>query len=177
MTAACAELRSSWLPARLEQVYQCDRHTIAIALRTLDRRGWLTVSWHPQAARVCIGDAPPRSPDTFTFSQQLRHQLSGLALVSLESIAPWERVVDLQFARRPGDEALWHVYIEIMGNYSNVILTGQDNLIVTAAHQVSSNQSSVRPIQTGQPYEIPPVLTNPIPRLDESQERWQERIN
>jgi predicted ribosome quality control (RQC) complex YloA/Tae2 family protein len=177
LTAACAELQAEWLPARLEQVYQRDRHTIAIALRTLDRRGWLTVSWHPQAARICIGDAPPRSPDTFTFSQQLRHQLSGLALVKLETIAPWERVVDLQFARRPGDEALWHVYVEIMGNYSNVILTGQDNLIVTAAHQVSSNQSSVRPIQTGQPYEIPPVLTNPIPRLDEPQARWQERIN
>ncbi len=177
MTAACAELRAEWLPARLEQVYQRDRHTVAIALRTLERRGWLTVSWHPQAARVCMADAPPRTPDTFTFSQQLRHQLGGLALVSIEAIAPWERVIDLQFARRPGDVALWHVYVEIMGNYSNVILTGHDNLIVTAAHQVSSHQSSVRPIQTGQPYEIPPVLTNPIPRLDESQERWQERIN
>jgi len=177
LTAACAELRAEWLPARLEQVYQRDRHTVAIALRTLDRRGWLNVSWHPQAARVCMADAPPRTPDTFTFSQQLRHQLGGLALVSIEAIAPWERVIDLQFARRPGDAALWHVYVEIMGNYSNVILTVHDNLIVTAAHQVSSHQSSVRPIQTGQPYEIPPVLTNPIPRLDESQERWQERIN
>jgi predicted ribosome quality control (RQC) complex YloA/Tae2 family protein len=177
LTAACAELRAEWLPARLEQVYQRDRHTVAIALRTLDRRGWLNVSWHPQAARVCMAEAPPRTPDTFTFSQQLRHQLGGLALVSLEAIAPWERVIDLQFARRPGDAALWHVYVEIMGNYSNVILTGHDNLIVTAAHQVSSQQSSVRPIQTGQPYEIPPILTNPIPRLDESQERWQERIN
>ena len=177
LTAACAQLRAEWLPARLEQVYQRDRHTVAIALRTLERRGWLTVSWHPQAARVCMADAPPRTPDTFTFSQQLRHQLGGLALVSIEAIAPWERVIDLQFARRPGDAALWHVYVEIMGNYSNVILTGHDNLIVTAAHQVSSQQSSVRPIQTGQPYEIPPVLTNPIPRLDESQERWQERIN
>jgi predicted ribosome quality control (RQC) complex YloA/Tae2 family protein len=177
LTAACAELRAEWLPARLEQVYQRDRHTIAIALRTLDQRGWLTVSWHPQAARVCMGDSPPRTPDTFTFSQQLRHQLGGLALVSIEAIAPWERVIDLQFARRPGDSALWHLYVEIMGNYSNVILTGHDHLIVTAAHQVSSHQSSVRPIQTGQPYEILPALTNPIPRLDESQERWQERIN
>lgn len=177
LTAACAELRAEWLPARLEQVYQCDRHTIAIALRTLDQRGWLTVSWHPQAARVCMADAPPRTPDTFTFSQQLRHQLGGLALVSMEAIAPWERVIDLQFARRPGDAALWHLYVEIMGNYSNVILTDHNHLIVTAAHQVSSHQSSVRPIQTGQPYEIPPVLTNSIPRLDESRERWQERIN
>ncbi|MBW4517942.1 MAG: NFACT family protein [Timaviella obliquedivisa GSE-PSE-MK23-08B] len=177
LTAACTELRAEWLPARLEQVYQRDRHTLAIALRTLERRGWLTISWHPQAARVCMADAPPRTPDTFTFSQQLRHQLGGLALVSIEAIAPWERVIDLQFAHRPGDATLWHVYVEIMGNYSNVILTGSDHLIVTAAHQVSNQQSSVRPIQTGQPYEIPPVLTNPIPRLDESQERWQERIN
>jgi predicted ribosome quality control (RQC) complex YloA/Tae2 family protein len=177
LTAACADLRTNWLPARLEQVYQRDRFTIALALRTLDRRGWLTVSWHPQAARICLGDAPPRSPDTFTFSQQLRHQLGGLALVRMQAIAPWERVIDLQFARRPDEEALWHVYVEIMGNYSNVILTGADNLIVTAAHQVSSNQSSVRPIQTGQPYEIPPILTQTIPSLEEPQERWRERIS
>jgi predicted ribosome quality control (RQC) complex YloA/Tae2 family protein len=176
LTAVCAQLRQDWLPARLEQVYQRDRHTLALALRTLDRRAWLTLSWHPQAARICIGDAPPRSPDTFTFSQQLRHQLAGLALVGIETIAPWERVIDLQFARRPGEAALWHVYVEIMGNYSNVILTGEDHLIVTAAHQVSSQQSSVRPIQTGQPYEMPPRLMNPIPSLEESQERWRERV-
>lgn len=177
LSATCVELRSTWLPARIEQVYQWDRHTIALALRTLDRRGWLIVSWHPQAARLYIGDAPPRIPDTFTFSQQLRHQLNGLALVSIETIAPWERALDLQFARRPGDPALWHLYVEVMGKYSNVILTTQDNLIVTAAHQVSSQQSSVRPIQTGQPYEVPPALNDPMPSLSESQSRWQERIS
>jgi predicted ribosome quality control (RQC) complex YloA/Tae2 family protein len=177
LMAACAELQTDWLPARLEQVYQRDRHTIALALRTLDQRAWLTLSWHPQAARVCIGDPPPRVPDTFTFSQQLQHQLKGLALVKIEAIAPWERVLDLQFARRPGEDALWHLYVEIMGKYSNVILTNQENLIVTAAHQVSSQQSSVRPIQTGQPYEVPPALTDPAPNLSEPQARWRERIS
>lgn len=177
LMAACTELRTDWLPARFEQAYQRDRHTISLALRTLDRRGWLTLSWHPQAARLCMGDAPPRTPDTFTFSQQLRHQLSGLALIALQPIAPWERVIDLQFAQRPGEAALWHLYIEIMGNYSNVILANQDNAIVTAAHQVSQQQSSVRPIQTGQPYEVPPILTNAVPSLEESFSRWQERIS
>jgi predicted ribosome quality control (RQC) complex YloA/Tae2 family protein len=177
LVAICTELRSTWLPARLEQVYQRDRYTLAIALRTLKERCWLTVSWHPQAARLCLGDAPPRSPDTFTFSQQLRHQLSGLALTAIETIAPWERALDLQFARRPGEPALWHLYVEIMGKYSNVILTNADDLIVTAAHQVSTQQSSVRPIQTGQPYEFPPALNDPIPTLNESQSRWQERVS
>lgn len=174
--AACAELRASWLPARLEQVVQRDRHTIALCLRTLNQRGWLTLSWHPQAARVCIDAPPPKGPDTFTFSQQLRHQLNGLALVAIEAIAPWERVLDFRFARRPGDPALWHLYVEIMGKYSNVVLTTADNQIVTVAHQVSAQQSRVRPVLTGQPYEFPPGLTESMPSLEESRDRWQERV-
>lgn len=177
LTAACSEIRDLWLPARTEQVYQRDRYTIALGLRTLKQRGWLEISWHPQAARICIGSPPPRIPDTFTFSQQLLHQLSGLALVEINAIASWERVVDLQFARRPGEPALWHLYVEIMGKYSNVMLTDSTKAIVTAAHQVSQQQSSVRPIQTGQLYEPPPELTGAIPTLSESQERWQERVS
>ncbi|NJR24112.1 MAG: fibronectin/fibrinogen-binding protein [Richelia sp. CSU_2_1] len=177
LTAACSELRVQWLPARLEQVYQRDRFTVALGLRTMKQRGWIDISWHPAAARLCVGDAPPRIPDTFTFSQQLRHQLNGLALVDIAPVSPWERVIDLQFAKRPGETALWHLYAEIMGKYSNVILTAQDNLVVTCAHQVSAKQSSVRPIQTGQPYEMPPSLTDAAPSLLEPQNRWQERIS
>jgi predicted ribosome quality control (RQC) complex YloA/Tae2 family protein len=177
LTAACSEIRANWLPARIEQVYQRDRFTIAIALRTLNQRGWLDISWHPQAAHICISEPPPRAPDTFTFSQQLKHQLGGLALVGIEAISPWERVIDLQFARRPEETALYHLYAEVMGKYSNVILTDASNEIITAAHQVSHQQSSVRPIQTGQNYETPPKLTGKVPNLSESLERWQERVS
>ncbi|MFB2896689.1 NFACT family protein [Aerosakkonemataceae cyanobacterium BLCC-F50] len=177
LTAACEELRAGWLPSRLEQVYQRDRFTISLALRTLKGRGWLDISWHPQAARLCIAAPPPKAPDTFTFSQQLRHQLGGLALTAVTEIAPWERVLDFQFGKRPGDPPLWHLYVEIMSKYSNVILTDADNIIITAAHQVNEQQSSVRPILTGQRYEVPPLLSDPIPSLSESQQRWQERIS
>ncbi|BAY45599.1 fibronectin-binding A domain-containing protein [Scytonema sp. HK-05] len=177
LSAVCSDIRAHWLPSRIEQVYQRNSYTIAIALRTLKPRGWLEISWHPQTARLHIGDPPPRTPDTFTFSQQLLHQLGGLALVGLETIAPWERVVDLQFAGRPGESALYHLYIEIMGKYSNVVLTDANNIIITVAHQVSQQKSSVRPILTGQPYETPPSLTAAIPSLSESQERWQERVS
>ncbi len=176
LTAIGAELRAAWLPARLEQVYQRDRHTVYLGLRTFKQRAWLLLSWHPQAARLCISSAPPRTPDTFTFSQQLKHQLGNLALVSIAPIAPWERVLDLQFAQRPGEPALWHLYVEVMGKYSNVVLANQDHQIVTAAHQVSAQQSSVRPIQTGDPYELPPPLTDSTPTLTEPFDRWQERV-
>ncbi|MDJ0600509.1 MAG: NFACT RNA binding domain-containing protein [Crocosphaera sp.] len=176
LTAICHDLQTHWIPAKVEQVYQRDRYTISIALRTLKKRSWLTISWHPQAARLCIGNPPPRTPDTFTFSDQLRHQLNGFALTALKMISPWERVVDLQFAKRPGDDPVWHLFVEIMGKYSNVILTDHKQQIVTVAHQVNANQSTVRTVQTGQNYELPPALTGTFPKLQENQERWQERV-
>jgi predicted ribosome quality control (RQC) complex YloA/Tae2 family protein len=176
LKALAIELRDRWIPSRLEQVYQLDRTHLALALRTIERRAWLHICWHPQAAHLAIGDAPPRGQDTFTFSDQLRHQLKGLALVEVADIAPWERVLDFRFARRPGDAIVWHLYVEIMGKYSNAILVDRDDAIVTAAHQVSSQQSSVRPILTGKPYEIPPSLTDPSPSLTEAFERWRDRV-
>ncbi|MFK8182294.1 MAG: NFACT family protein [Phormidesmis sp.] len=176
LAAVRADLQSHWLPARCEQVYQRDPYTLFIALRTLDDRGWLAISWHPQAARLHMAPPPPKQPDTFTFSQQLKHQLGGLALTKIEVIAPWERALDLQFARRPDEEALWHLYVEIMGKYSNVILTTADKQIVTAAHQVSEQQSSVRPIQTGKPYVFPPAIRGKLPTLSESFEDWRDRV-
>ncbi len=177
LTAIYSELIRHWLPARIEQVYQRDRFTICLSLRTIKERGWLTICWHPEAARVCIGDPPPRSPDTFTFSDQLRHQFQGLALTTIEKIAPWERVLDFQFAKRPGDPILWHLYVEIMGKYSNVILTDANNQIIAPARQVSSSQSSVRPIQTGQLYHVPPPLRGTFPKLEESSSRFRERVS
>jgi predicted ribosome quality control (RQC) complex YloA/Tae2 family protein len=177
LMAVSAELNRDWIPARVEQVYQRDRFTISLALRTLKAKPWLTICWHPEAARINLGDPPPRIKDTFTFSDQLRHQLKGLALIAIQAIAPWERVLDLQFANRPGEEPLWHLYVEIMGKHSNLILTDAQGQIITPARQISTAQSSVRPIQTGQRYEVPPSLTSSIPKLEESFTRWHERVS
>ena len=176
LVAICHEL-GDYLPARLEQVYQRDRHTIYLALRTLEKKLWLLVSWHPQTARIHISLPPPPHPDTFTFSQQIWHQVTGLALVSINLVSSWERVIDLQFAKRPHDSIEAHLYVEIMGKYSNAILVNSANEIVTAAHQVSSKQSRVRPIQTGDRYELPPALMENIPNLSESLELWSDRLS
>lgn len=177
LMAVCGELNRDWIPARIEQVYQRDRFTISLALRTLKAKPWLTICWHPEAARIHLGNPPPRIKDTFTFSDQLRHQLKGLALIEVKKLASWERVIDLQFAQRPGDEALWHLYVEIMGKHSNAILTDGEGQIIAPARQIGATQSSIRPIQTGQPYEIPPALTGTTPKLEESFTRWQERVS
>ncbi|NUN66082.1 fibronectin/fibrinogen-binding protein [Pseudanabaena biceps] len=176
LVALTHELNTACVPARLEQVHQSDRHTIHLQLRTLEKKQWLLLCWHPQSARLHLCAPPPKQPDTFTFSQQILHQVAGLALVNVKLTSPWERVVDLQFANRPDDQVQWHLYLEVMGKYSNAILVNADGEIVTAAHQVSNKQSRVRPIQTGDRYELPPALLEAIPSLNESFESWRDRL-
>ena len=176
LVALTHELDQACVPARLEQVHQSDRHTLHLQLRTLEKKQWLLLSWHPQAARLHSCPPPPKQPDTFTFSQQILHQVAGYALVAVKLTSPWERVIDLQFAKRPDDEVQWHLYLEVMGKYSNAILVNAHGEIVTAAHQVSAKQSRVRPIQTGDRYELPPALLEAIPNLSESFDSWRDRL-
>ena len=176
LVALTHELDQACVPARLEQVHQSDRHTLHLQLRTLEKKQWLLLSWHPQAARLHLCSPPPKNPDTFTFSQQILHQVAGFALVAVHLTSAWERVIDLQFAKRPDDDVQWHLYLEVMGKYSNAILVNANGEIVTAAHQVSSKQSRVRPIQTGDRYELPPALLEAIPNLSESFGSWQDRL-
>jgi predicted ribosome quality control (RQC) complex YloA/Tae2 family protein len=171
------DLGQMLLPARLEQVHQGDRYTLYLALRTFQGRRWLTLCWHPQAARICIGDAPPRQTEVFSFGPQVWHQLGNLALVAIESPVAWERVLDLQFAQRPGDPVLWHLYLEVMGQYSNLVLVNQEGQIVTAAYQVGQRQTRLRLVQTGSSYEFPPGPKQVAPSLTEPIDRWQERLN
>ncbi len=177
LIAICNSLNSISVPARLEQVYQLDRFTISICLRSLKHKQWLIISWHPQAARICLGNPPPRLKDTFTLSEQLRHLISGSALIAVKIVREWERVVDFQFAKRPNEKPLNHLYVEIMGKYSNVILTNADQQIITVARQITSNQSSLRTVETSQVYQLPPSMTGTSPKLEESFDSWQERVN
>jgi predicted ribosome quality control (RQC) complex YloA/Tae2 family protein len=177
LVAICESINSASVPSRLEQVYQLDRFTISLCLRSLTEKRWLTISWHPQAARICLDNPPPRFKDTFTLSEQLRHLINGYALIAVKIVSEWERVVDFQFAKRPHETPIYHLYVEIMGKYSNVILTNAEQQIITVARQITANQSSLRTVETSQIYQLPPPLTGKSPSLEESFESWQGRVN
>lgn len=177
LRAVQQDLACHWLPARIETVQQTDLWTLCLCLRTLQARRWLLLSWHPQAARLHLCAPPPKGQDPFQFSQSIGRQLRGLALSEMVLVDPWERVLDLAFAPRPGDPVRWHLYLEAMGRYSNaVFVDAASGEIYACGHGVSERQSSVRPVQPGLPYELPPPLRDPAPSRQESYEDWQERL-
>ena len=67
LSACCHEMQSLWVPSKVESVLMADESTLALRLRTFDRQGWLHISWHHTAARVCIGEAPGRGEASEAF--------------------------------------------------------------------------------------------------------------
>lgn len=82
LVALVSALQRDWIPSRLEQIYQYDRHTICLALRTLEKRDWLWISWHPQAARIHMGDRPPATRIPLRLVSNY-----GISLKALRSLA------------------------------------------------------------------------------------------
>ncbi len=175
LRAVLAEMRAILLPSRFEKAQQPDAHRLHLGLRSLDGNQWLELSWLAEAPRLLAIDPPPRQGDGSTLAQQLQHGLRGLALVSIDQQG-WERVVELGFARRPGDPLQRRVVLETMGRHSNLFLLDGEHRVITLARQVRQDRSRLRPIVTGDPYVPPPPMAGEPPRPAEAFASWQQRL-
>ena len=176
LKAVLSEWRRHLLPSRFEKAQQATPHSIQIGLRSLEGIHWLELSWQAEAARVHSVAAPPRLGDGSTLAQQLQHSLRGLALGSICQ-AGWERVVELGFSRRPGEAIERTLVVELMGRHSNLLLLDQTRQAIALARQVKPQQSRLRPIGTGDPYQPPPPLAGEPPHGGETLASWQGRLS
>lgn len=113
----------------------------------------------------------PKTPPVFCMF--LRKYLSGAHILDIRQNG-LDRVVTFTLASK--DEMLHPItlklIIEIMGKYSNIILTDEDGKILDSIRRVSVDVSSKRQVLPGVRYENPPqVKYNP---LDLSQSTLQE---
>ncbi|KAI3435649.1 hypothetical protein D9Q98_001707 [Chlorella vulgaris] len=174
LVAATAELQA-WVPAKVEAVVQQEAGT-ALRLRTVADSGWLHLCYHSRYAHVGIGTAPPRgaAAELFTFGAQLQAALRGLVLTAVLVPTPFERVLKLVFAPRPGDPPTCQVVFECMNRYSNLLLLDPNDTVLAAAHQVGQRMSSVRHVQVGGRWELPPPAGGVDPGSCSSLEQWRE---
>jgi predicted ribosome quality control (RQC) complex YloA/Tae2 family protein len=176
LRAVLAELRPALLPSRFEKAQQGDGRTLQIALRSLQGIAWLELSWLAEAPRLLAIAAPPRRGEGSTLARQLQHGLRGLALVAIDQPSPWERIVELGFAPRPGESVQRRLVLELMGRHSNLFLLDGERRVITLGHQVRAGQSRVRPIGTGDPWQPPPPPAGEPPALAEPEASWRRRL-
>ena len=152
------ELADTLTDARIDKLHQPGREELLIALRWKGGAEKLYLSAGANSPRLHFTaqslENPAQPP---MFCMLLRKRLTGGRLCAIRQEG-WERALYLDFdcINELGDPVRLTLAVEIMGRHSNIILIGQDGVIIDAIKRVDPAMSSVRPILPGLRYEVPP---------------------
>ena len=175
VSASCLadELNTILQDARVDRVYQPDRHDILLVLRGSGRNQRLLLSANPSAPRLHLTDEDRENPGSPPmFCMLLRKYLLGARLTSVATPG-FERIFTFTFQRinEVGDLEEKRLVVEIMGRHSNIMLLNADGRIHDAIHHVDESVSRVREIMPARLYALPPVQdkTDPLALLEQLQ--------
>lgn len=160
ITAKClaAELNIQLADARLDRIYQPDRHDILLQLRSGNDNKRLILSVNPSAPRLHLTSESRENPsEPPMFCMLLRKHLAGARLIDITTPG-FERIFQFRFltVNELGDRLEKTLVVEIMGRHSNIILLNHENRIHDAILHIDESISRVREIMPARLYVLPP---------------------
>lgn len=164
------EIEETAVGARVDKIYQPNREEMVLLLRTRTGILKLLMSARANSARIHFTRYLPENPKSPPMlCMLLRKRLSGARLAAVRQ-PDLERVLFLDFdaVDEFGDETRLTLVMEVMGRYSNIVLTDSDGKVVDALRRVDAGMSSERLILPGVAYRLPPpqdklcLLTVPV---------------
>lgn len=170
------ELNEKIAGGRIDRICQPNRQDVYFYVRQPGQTHILYLSINPQNPMVNITDIQPENPpEPPVFCMVLRKQLEGGRIASVSQYGLDRMVlIDIDTLGPKGVIITKTLVAELMGKYSNLILT-QDGTIVDAFRKVGENNNRVRTILPGHQYELPPVQDK-INILHTSADKFIERI-
>lgn len=144
---------------RIDKVHQPERDEIIVSVRTFDKSYKLLVSASSANPRLHFTDYTRKNPKTAPlFCMLLRKHINSGKIKEISQIG-FERIVKISVESYDelGDYTTKHLYVEIMGRHSNIILVSDEGRIVDSIKHIDDAISSVREILPGGVYELPPV--------------------
>lgn len=152
--------------ARINKITQPDQFTVILTIRANRKNQKLMFSIHPNFARMQITNNQLDNPfEPPMFLRVLRKHIEGGIVERIEQIGN-DRIVHFTINNTDeiGDRIKRHLYLEIMGKHSNLILTDDSNKILDSFKHLTPNTNSARTLMPGFNYEFPPTdkKTNPF---------------
>ncbi len=159
LTGLRNELAGRITGLKIDKVQQPDHDQVILSLRGFGASIRLLISAGTGDARLHLTDAVfenPQNPPMFCML--LRKHLLGSKIKSVTQ-PPLERAVDLTLDCYDvlGEASEKHLIIELMGRYSNIILTAQDGMIIECLRRIDGTMSELRQVLPGLFYHLPPV--------------------
>ena len=168
------EIENRILGSRVDKIYQPSKEEVLFTFRTRDGVEKLLLSAKADSARIQLTNQHfenPKKPPMLTML--FRKLLCGARITKIIQDG-FERILTLVFDAKDdlGDPIEYHIIIEIMGKYSNIILVDSKNKIIECVKRIDETKSSVREILPGVTYTAPPkqdklnILTTSIPEIE-----------
>ena len=160
LSALTEELNQTLPGSRIDKIQQPERDAVLLQIRSLqagNRKLLLSASSnHPRIHYTQARYENPAQPPMFCML--LRKHLAGGRILSLRQL-PMERAVDLcvESADELGELSEKHLFLELMGRNSNLILTGPDGRIIDCLRRVDFEMSEKRQVLPGLFYREPPA--------------------
>ncbi len=174
--AVAHEINLKTQGARVEKVYQPEKDELVLAIHTKEGNLRLSVAAGASNPCICFVKRQKENPAApFLFCTLARKHLTGARILSVRQIE-FERVIEMAFDSRDemGFLETKYLYAEIMGKYSNLILTDKDKKILGVLRPVDFTTSAKRQLLGGMFYELPPKQDKLSP-LDFSEEEFLRR--
>lgn len=154
------ELDSAILNSRIEKIYIPNHNEVWLYLHTQNRKNVkLLISVDANNCRFHLSNQSRNNPEKAPqFCMVLRKYLIGAKLISIFQIG-LDRIVNFTFETINdfGDIVKMTLIVELMGKYSNVILTSNEKIIDSIRH-VDITMSSVREVLPSKKYIMPSSL-------------------
>ncbi|MFW5789628.1 MAG: Rqc2 family fibronectin-binding protein [Bacillota bacterium] len=173
MLANCRhDLNKNIINGRIDKIYQPEKTFLTILIRNNNQNYKLLSVIDPRQSRVHLTDLNfdnPKNPPTFTMV--LRKHLTYGIIKKIEQPG-FERILKVTIEN---NNKKFYLYLEIMGRYSNVILTDQDHIILDAQKRMGPDENSARTLMPKIEYKFPPPQDKIDPR-ELKRENFEELI-
>lgn len=152
------ELKEVLIGSKVDKIHQTQKTELVFTLRTRSGAYRLLMSASGNAPRLHLTtqqiENPPKPP---MLCMLLRKHLGGATLLDIHQEG-LDRILKLVFSsvNELGDRVTRTLVIEIMAQYSNIILLDENDVIIDAVKRVDNTKSSVREVLPGLCYELPP---------------------
>lgn len=155
--ALSIELNTVLNGAKINKIAQPNKDELIISGRGNNGNFRLFMSASPSLPLIYLTDDNKPSPATApAFCMLLRKHISAGRIIDVTQVG-YERVIKIRITHlnELGDVCYKSLYVELMGKYSNIIFTDDEDNIIDSIKRVSSLVSSVREVLPGRKYFIP----------------------
>ncbi len=158
LKAVCYELNQKLSGGRVEKIYQPETDEVVMNVKCGGKFLPLVISANPSHPRIHLTTQKKENSYTApTYCMLLRKYLGGAQIKGLE-IFNNDRIIRIRFEGKSElkDSRTLYLIVELMGRYSNIILTGEDMVIIDAIRRIHFDQSTTRYILPGLSYVFQP---------------------